>query len=55
VTVLFTAPGALADVEPAPATLVAAWGDAPVTVRAALDVVLSGSPLRGLDPTLAAE
>ena len=54
VTVLFTAAGAIAGVAPAPPTLVAAWGDAPVTVRAALDVVLSGGPLRGLDPTVSA-
>lgn len=49
--VLLTAPGAIADVDPAPTTLVAAWGDAPVCVRAAIDVVLSGGPLRGLDPS----
>lgn len=53
-TVLFTAPGALEGVSPAPQCLVAAWGDAPVTFRAALDVVLSGGPLRGLDPTVGA-
>jgi beta-glucosidase-like glycosyl hydrolase len=52
VTVLFTAPGALEGVDPAPATLVAAWGDAPVTLRAAMDVILSGGGLRGLDPTV---
>lgn len=54
VTTLFTAPGALEGVEQTPRTLVAAWGDAPVTFRAALDVILSGGPLRGLDPTVGA-
>lgn len=54
VTVNFAAPGALEGISPAPATLVGAWGDAPVTLRAALDVILSGSPLRGLDPTVGA-
>ena len=34
-----------------PATVVSAWGGAPVCVRAALDVVLTGSPLRGVDPS----
>lgn len=52
VTVLFTAPGAIAGVAPRPATLVGAWGDAAVTFRAAIDVLLSGSPVRGLDPTV---
>jgi len=47
---VLSAPGAVADVEPPPATLVAAWGDAPVCVRAAIDSILSGGPLRGLDP-----
>jgi hypothetical protein len=51
VVVLLSAPAALAGIEPAPRTLVAAWGDAPVCVRAAIDVVLSGGPLRGLDPS----
>jgi hypothetical protein len=51
VVVVFSAPGALAGVEPAPSTLVAAWGDAPVCVRAAIDAVLTGGPLRGLDPS----
>ncbi|MCE9635675.1 MAG: hypothetical protein K8T90_08225 [Planctomycetes bacterium] len=55
VTVLFTAPGAMEGVSPAPRTLVAAWGDAPVTFRAALDVILAGGPLRGLDPTVTAK
>jgi len=50
VVVALGAPGTVADVRPQPATLVAAWGDAPVCVRAAIDVVLSGGPLRGLDP-----
>jgi hypothetical protein len=50
VCLLLSAPGVLADVRPAPATLVAAWGDAPVSVRAALDVLLGGGPMRGLDP-----
>jgi beta-glucosidase-like glycosyl hydrolase len=50
VVVLLSAPAALAGVEPAPATLVAAWGEAPVCVRAAIDSVLAGGPLRGLDP-----
>lgn len=54
VTALFTAPHALEGVTPAPATLVAAWGDAPVTFRAALERILSGGPLRGLDPTVGA-
>jgi beta-glucosidase-like glycosyl hydrolase len=53
-TVLFTAPGALEGVSPQPQCLVAAWGDAPVTFRAALDVILAGGPLRGLDPTVGA-
>jgi beta-glucosidase-like glycosyl hydrolase len=47
---VLSAPGAVADVQPPPATLVAAWGDAPVCVRAAIDSILSGGPLRGLDP-----
>jgi beta-glucosidase-like glycosyl hydrolase len=51
VVVLLSAPAALAGVEPPPRTLVAAWGDAPVCVRAAIDVVLAGGPLRGLDPS----
>jgi hypothetical protein len=50
VVAVLSAPGAVGDVSPPPATLVAAWGDAPVCVRAAIDVVLSGGPLRGLDP-----
>ena len=50
VVVLLSAPGALADVELPPATLVAAWGDAPICARAAIDVLLTGGPLRGLDP-----
>lgn len=51
VVVVFSAPGALAGVQPEPPTLVAAWGDAPVCVRAAIDAVLTGGPLRGLDPS----
>jgi beta-glucosidase-like glycosyl hydrolase len=51
VVVNFSAPGAVAEVDPPPATLVAAWGDAPSCVRAAIDSVLSGGPLRGLDPS----
>jgi beta-glucosidase-like glycosyl hydrolase len=51
VVVLLSAPAALADVATPVTTLVAAWGDAPVCVRAALDVVLAGGPLRGLDPS----
>ena len=54
VTVLFTAPGAIEGLPVEPVTLVGAWGDADVTLRAALDVILSGSPIRGLDPTLGA-
>ncbi len=53
VVVVLSSTVAVADVAPAPATLVAAWGDAPVCVRAAIDVVLSGGPLRGLDPAAA--
>lgn len=52
VTVLFTAPGVLETVGTAPATLVGAWGDAEVTFRAALDVLLSGGYVRGMDPTV---
>jgi beta-glucosidase-like glycosyl hydrolase len=51
VVVVLGAPSSLAGVEPGPQTVVAAWGDAPVCVRAAIDAVLSGGPLRGLDPT----
>jgi beta-glucosidase-like glycosyl hydrolase len=51
VTVLLSAPGAIADLPAAPPTLVAAWGDAAVCVRASLDVILAGGPLRGLDPS----
>lgn len=51
VTVLLCAPAAIAGLASPPPTLVAAWGDAPVCVRAALDVVLAGGPLRGLDPS----
>ena len=47
---LLSSPGVLAEVDPRPPTLVAAWGDASVTVRAALDVLLGGGPMRGLDP-----
>lgn len=54
VTVLFTAPGAIEGLDPRPRTLVAAWGDAAVSARAAIDVILSGGPLRGLDPTVGA-
>jgi len=50
ICLLLASPGVLADVEPQPRTLVAAWGDAPVLVRAALDVLLGGGPMRGLDP-----
>ncbi len=50
VCLLLASPGVIADVRPQPRTLIAAWGDAPVSVRAALDVLLSGSPMRGLDP-----
>jgi hypothetical protein len=50
VCLLLASPGVIADVTPPPSTLVAAWGDAPVSVRAALDVVLGGGPMRGLDP-----
>jgi beta-glucosidase-like glycosyl hydrolase len=50
VCLLLASPGVLADVAPQPPSLVAAWGDAPVCVRAALDVLLSGGPMRGLDP-----
>lgn len=52
VTILFTAPGAIEGLPVDPATLVAAWGDAEVSIRAALDVVLSGGAIRGLDPTV---
>ena len=47
---LLGSPGVLHDVSPQPPTLVSAWGDAPVSVRAALDVLLGGHPMRGLDP-----
>ena len=50
VCLLLASPGILADVAPHPPTLVAAWGDAPVSLRAALDVLLTGAPMRGLDP-----
>ncbi len=43
--------GVLAGVQPRPGTLVAAWGDVPVCIRAALDVLLLGRPMRGLDPS----
>jgi hypothetical protein len=49
VVVLLSGPEAIHEIDP-PATVVAAWGDAPVCIRAAIDVVLSGGPLRGLDP-----
>jgi beta-N-acetylhexosaminidase len=49
VVVLFSGPEAIHHVEPPP-TVVSAWGDAPVCIRAAIDVLLSGGPLRGLDP-----
>lgn len=52
VTVLLAAPGVLGSVDAAPAALVGAWGDAEVTIRAALDVILSGGFIRGLDPTV---
>jgi beta-glucosidase-like glycosyl hydrolase len=51
ICVLLTAPAALTGVEPTPATLVGAWGEAPVCIRAAIDVLLQGGPLRGVDPT----
>jgi beta-glucosidase-like glycosyl hydrolase len=51
IVTLLTCAAAIEDVEPRPPTLVAAWGDAPVCLRAAIDVVLSGGPLRGLDPS----
>ncbi len=50
VCLLLSSPGVLAGVDPRPPTLVSAWGDASVTVRAALDVLLGGGPMRGLDP-----
>jgi len=50
VCLLLSSPGVLAGVEPRPPTTVSAWGDAPVSVRAALDVLLGGAPMRGLDP-----
>ncbi len=50
VCVAFTAPGALDGVDPPPRTLVAAWGDASVCVRAALDAVLSGGASEGHRP-----
>lgn len=50
VCLLLASPGVIDEVRPRPATLVAAWGDAPVSVRAALDVLLGGAPMRGLDP-----
>ena len=50
VCILLGPKAALAGVAPQPRTLVGAWGAAPVCVRAALEVVLSGGPLRGLDP-----
>jgi len=50
VTLLLAAPGVLADLPVPPPTLVACWGDAPVSVRAALDLLLTGGPMRGLDP-----
>jgi beta-glucosidase-like glycosyl hydrolase len=51
VVVVLSAPCALEGLKTPPPTLVAAWGDAPVCVRAAIDVVLTGGPLRGLDPS----
>ncbi len=49
-TLLLSAPGVLHGLSREPRTVVAAWGDAPVSIQAALDVVLSGGPMRGLDP-----
>lgn len=34
-----------------PPTVVSVWGDAPVSIRAGLDTVLTGSPMRGVDPS----
>lgn len=51
VTLLLGAPHALAELDPRPGTVVAAWGDATTCVRAAFDAVLHGRPLRGIDPT----
>ena len=50
-TLLMSAPGVLAGLSETPATVVSCWGDAPVSVRAALDALLAGQPMRGLDPS----
>lgn len=50
VTLLLGAPGSISGLAAPPATLVAAWGRAPVCLTAALDAILTGTPLRGVDP-----
>lgn len=51
VSLLLATPHALSGLDPAPRSVVAAWGDAPVCVRTAFDSLLQGRPLRGLDPS----
>lgn len=51
VCLLLGGPATLAPLGVLPPTVVCAWGGAPVCLRAALDTVLTGSPLRGVDPS----
>jgi hypothetical protein len=51
VCVVHGGPAVLGCLGARPATVVSVWGDAPVSIRAGLDTVLTGSPLRGIDPS----